>query len=68
MIAPKKSISYLKAWPTYLFLNMSGERIGSDLHLLTWIATAHPLTRLPVFLMGVVAGLASSCSRVALTI
>ena len=32
--------------------------MGSGLHPLTWIANAHPLTRLPVFLMGVAAGLA----------
>ena len=52
--------SLAQAWPAYLFLNMSGvedlERGNLD-HPLIWIATAHPLTRLPVFLMGVAAGL-----------
>jgi len=48
---------HLQLWPVWLFLSFSREYSTSGLHPVTWLVTAHPLTRLPVFLMGACLGL-----------
>ena len=51
---------HLQLWPNWLVLAFSGEYFGSGRWLslsVTWLVKAHPLTRLPVFLMGVCLGL-----------
>ena len=47
---PPVCLHHLQLWPTLLYTRITGNQ-------LFWLAYAHPATRLPVFTMGLAAGL-----------